>query len=225
MQGYSALSCDLELATVPTRGTDVHRYPGGVVYRIGAVGTGPSTEPYFCTLHGVYRLGCINHFLSVHQFRGLLCTSSPLAQSIALGGQAPHSRQARAPHEANANGKRRSHDVGCKHLDTHLHMSWGQGTDPSIADAQHSQSCLFTVGLSSSHLQQFQTRKGPQTIPSPTSCDLSFRTSFSFSHLGFSSGPFVTRYQPVGQSLFHTLSHQGRLSGTGHCAGWHTRKY
>lgn len=80
------------------------------------------------------------------------------------------------------------------------------------------------VDPSSSHLQQFQTGKRTTDDPIAHLPRLSFRTSFSFSPFGFSSVPFVTRYYPVAQSLFHTLSHRGRLSGTCHSTPPATRR-
>lgn len=182
-------------------------------YKIGAVGRGPRAEPYgWAAL--ITLIGPLVPWLR-----------SPLAQSIVLGGQ-PLLSHTHAHTKPTPTATTACLDIGCKHLGTLLHIGWGRGrilplrirTTVNLASA---------VGPSSSHLQQFQTEKrttdDPQTIPLPTSHDLSFRTSFSFSPFGFSSVSFVTRYQPVAQSLFHTLSHQGRLSSTCHCTGAHTR--
>lgn len=102
----------------------------------------------------------------------------------------------------------------------------GQGTDPShYGYVCHSKSCLCCGSLfvASSAIPD---RKRTTDDPIAHFPRLSFRTSFSFSPFGFSSVAFVTRYQPVAQSLFHTLSHQGRLGGTCHwVGGWaRTRK-
>lgn len=99
----------------------------------------------------------------------------------------------------------------------------GQGTDPSITDTCHSKSCLCCGSLfvASSAIPD---RKRTTDDPIAHFPRLSFRTSFSFSPFGFSSVPFVTRYQPVAQSLFHTLSHQGRLGGTCHWVSERTRE-
>lgn len=99
----------------------------------------------------------------------------------------------------------------------------GQGTDPSITDTCHSKSCLCCGSLfvASSAIPD---RKRTTDDPNAHFPRLSFRTSFSFSPFGFSSVSFVTRYQPVAQSLFHTLSHQVRLGGTCHWVAESTRE-
>lgn len=102
------------------------------------------------------------------------------------------------------------------------HIGWGRGRILPLR-IHATVNLASAVGPSSSHLQQFQTAK--RTIDDPIAHfpRLSFRTSFSFSPFGFTSVAFVTRYQPVAQSLFHRLSHREQLGGTCHCAcGMHT---
>jgi hypothetical protein len=161
--------------------------------------------------------GLHQSLLSVHQFRGLLPTRTKHTLVVCVPLYSARTNHSLLSHTANTNG---NHGLSRHRMQASGHSPsyWlGQGTDPSITDMYHSKSCpLLWVPLRRIFSNSRQKKGHKKTIPLPTSHDLSFRTSFSFSPFGFFSVAFVTRYQPVAQSLFHTLSHQGRLSGTCH---------
>lgn len=158
------------------------------------------------------RVGCINH--------NPICSPIPLLPSTRTEhtpdnyAHTCHSLQ--HAHAANTNGN--SHCMSRHRMQApgQSPSFWlGQGTDPSITDTCHSKSCLCCGALSVAS-SAIPDRKRTTDDPIAHFPRLSFRTSFSLSPFGFSSVFFVTRYQPVAQSLFHTLSHQGRLGGTCH---------
>lgn len=114
-------------------------------------------------------VGCINQNLIIGSSIPLLC--SPHAQSIVRTSNA-HISHTHAPANTSGQPTAACQDIGCKHLASPLHIGWGRVRIlPLRIRATVQRNLASAVGPSPSHLQQFQTEKGPQTIEMPTSHD------------------------------------------------------
>lgn len=129
------------------------------------LGRGPRAAEPWCTWRRYVWVGCINHNLIGSLFPLLLLPTRTKHTPDIQRAHLSHARASQHQRQPAA-----CQDIGCKHLASPLHIGWGRGRILPLR-IRATVNLASAVGPSSSHLQQFQTEKGPQTIQMPTSHD------------------------------------------------------